>query len=112
PRGDRPGLRPLLQPARDGGGRNRFVVVVANAASGIGKAVESILPRGNVMKHPALYMLAMALLASVPAAMAQPYPAKPIKIVIPFPSVNSMYIMTRLAVPKMTERMAQLIFVE
>src|SRR5207249_2144688 len=81
-------------------------------ASGIGKAVESILPRGNVMKHPALYMLAMALLASVPAAMAQPYPAKPIKIVIPFPPGNTMDIMTRLAGPKMTERMGQQIIVE
>src|SRR5260221_11485552 len=46
------------------------------------------------------------------AAPAQSYPAKPIKIVVPFPPGNTMDIMTRLVGPKMTERIGQQIVVE
>jgi len=64
------------------------------------------------MKHSVLYVFAMALIAPVPAATAQSYPAKPIKIVIPFPPGNTMDIMTRLIGPKITERVGQQIIVE
>jgi len=64
------------------------------------------------MKHPLLSVFAIVLIASPPAAMAQTYPTKPIKIVIPFPPGNTMDIMTRLIGPKMTERLGQPIVAE
>jgi tripartite-type tricarboxylate transporter receptor subunit TctC len=54
-------------------------------------------------------ILAWALSASV---SAQAYPAKPIRIVIPFPPGNTTDIMTRLIAPKMSERLGQPVIVE
>src|SRR5207302_9002029 len=45
-------------------------------------------------------------------AYGQSYPAKPIKIIIPFPPGNTTDIMTRLIGPKMAERLGQQIVVE
>src|SRR5579862_7469026 len=46
------------------------------------------------------------------AAGAQQYPAKPIRIVIPFPPGNTMDIMARLIGPKITERLGQNVIVD
>src|SRR3989440_4649469 len=54
--------------------------------------------------------LILALFVSL--AQAQPYPSKPIKIIVPFPPGNTMDIMSRLAAPKMSERLGQQIVVE
>jgi tripartite-type tricarboxylate transporter receptor subunit TctC len=64
------------------------------------------------MKHPLLRVFAMALIAAAFAAVAQPYPTKPIRIVIPFPPGNTTDIMSRLIGPKITERLGQPIVVE
>src|SRR5256712_4566824 len=64
------------------------------------------------MRWPGLFVLAGFAVVFAFAALAQPYPTKPIKIVIPFPPGNTMDIMTRLIGPRMTERMGQQIIVE
>ena len=46
------------------------------------------------------------------AAAAQAYPAKPIRIIIPFPPGNTVDIMARLIGPKMTERLGQNVIVD
>jgi len=52
------------------------------------------------------------LLAMAFSVRAQPYPSKPIKIIIPFPPGNTTDIMTRLIGPKIAERLGQQIVVE
>ena len=57
--------------------------------------------------------LASALLVAVTLAgvatptIAQSYPTRPVRIIIPFPPGNTMDIMARLIAPKMTERLGQ-----
>ncbi len=64
------------------------------------------------MRHLVLGVFAMVAVATASAAMAQSYPTKPIRIVIPFPPGNTTDIMTRLIGPKMSERLGQPIVVE
>lgn len=45
-------------------------------------------------------------------AQAQPYPGRPIRVIVPFPPGNTMDIMSRLIAPKMSERLGQQIIVE
>ena len=57
-------------------------------------------------------LLFVLLLAVSFSGRAQPYPSKPIKIIIPFPPGNTTDIMTRLIGPKIAERLGQQIVVE
>src|SRR3954462_5055162 len=56
--------------------------------------------------------LAVAGIAAAQVPSGQPYPARPVRIVIPFPPGNTMDIMSRLIGPKMTERLGQQVLVE
>ena len=65
------------------------------------------------MQHPLLY--AFALLAGIgghAAALAQTYPAKPIRVIIPFPPGEAADIIARLLSPVMAERMGQQIVID
>src|SRR5882762_2271436 len=64
------------------------------------------------MGRPRVFVLAAFALGFASAALAQSWPSKPIKIVIPFPPGNTTDIMTRLIGPKMSERLGQPIVVE
>ncbi len=65
------------------------------------------------MKHLILRAFALAAtLGFACAAGAQQYPAKPIRIIIPFPPGNTMDIMARLIGPKMTERLGHNVVVD
>ncbi|HEX9434834.1 MAG TPA: tripartite tricarboxylate transporter substrate binding protein [Burkholderiales bacterium] len=57
-------------------------------------------------------ILAALTLGMCAMAQAQNYPAKPIRIVIPFPPGNTTDIMSRLIAPKMAERLGQQVIVE
>jgi len=59
----------------------------------------------------ALSVLA-AFLAMAPTLHAQPYPTKPIRIIIPFPAGDSLDTMSRLIAPRLTERLGQNIVVD
>ena len=50
--------------------------------------------------------------AIAPALHAQPYPSKPIRIIIPFPAGDSLDTMSRLIAPKLAERLGQNIVVD
>jgi len=66
------------------------------------------------MAHRMLRALffAAAALGIAGAALAQAYPTRPIRIVVPFPPGNTMDIMSRLIGPKLAERMGQPVVVE
>src|SRR5690349_24431343 len=57
-------------------------------------------------------LLALLIAAWAAAAPAQQYPAKPVRIIIPFPPGNTTDIMSRLIAPKMSERLGQQVVVE
>jgi tripartite-type tricarboxylate transporter receptor subunit TctC len=58
------------------------------------------------------FLIAASLIATIGAAGAQPYPNKPIRLIVPFPPGNTMDIMSRLIGPKMAERLGQQVIVE
>jgi tripartite-type tricarboxylate transporter receptor subunit TctC len=59
-----------------------------------------------------VFVLAALVLGLAPSVLAQSWPSKPIKIIIPFPPGNTTDIMARLIGPKITERLGQPIIVE
>jgi tripartite-type tricarboxylate transporter receptor subunit TctC len=65
------------------------------------------------MVHSMARALSFALIMGMAGvAGAQQYPAKPIRIVIPFPPGNTMDIMARLIGPKVSERLGQNVIVD
>jgi len=66
----------------------------------------------NSLKSGMIYILGLMMLVLSPWSLAETYPARPIKIVIPFPPGNTTDIMTRLIAPKLQERLGQAIIVE
>jgi len=59
-----------------------------------------------------IFVLAAFVLGLAPSVLAQSWPSKPIKIIIPFPPGNTTDIMARLIGPKIAERLGQPIIVE
>jgi tripartite-type tricarboxylate transporter receptor subunit TctC len=64
------------------------------------------------MRHLRIFLLAAFALGFASAALAQSWPTKPIKIVVPFPPGNTTDIMSRFIAPKITERLGQPVLVE
>jgi tripartite-type tricarboxylate transporter receptor subunit TctC len=56
--------------------------------------------------------LLLALCAAVPPVAAQTYPAKPIRIIVPFPPGGTSDILSRLIGPRLTEKWGQPVIVE
>jgi tripartite-type tricarboxylate transporter receptor subunit TctC len=57
-------------------------------------------------------MLAASALGFAAAALAQSYPSRPIKVIVPFPPGDAVDILSRLIGPKVSERLGQPIVVE
>ena len=57
-------------------------------------------------------LVCLAFLLCAGAAAAQTYPARPIRLIIPFPPGETMDIMSRLIAPQMGERLGQQVVVE
>ena len=59
-----------------------------------------------------VFVLAAFALAVAPAVLAQSYPSRPVKVIVPFPPGDAADILSRLIGPKMSERMGQPVVVE
>ena len=64
------------------------------------------------MKYLLRCMLAFASLSLCAGALAQAYPAKPIRIVVPFPPGGTSDILSRLIGPKLTEKWGQQVVID
>ena len=64
------------------------------------------------MRRLRVFVLAAFALAVTPAALAQSYPSRPVKVIVPFPPGDAADILSRLIGPKMAERMGQPVVVE
>jgi tripartite-type tricarboxylate transporter receptor subunit TctC len=59
-----------------------------------------------------LAVTALALAATVPAALAQQFPAKPIRLVVPYPAGGATDVVARLVADRMSKDLGQQIYVE
>ncbi len=64
------------------------------------------------MRPLRVFVLAAFALGFVSAALAQSYPSRPVKVIVPFPPGDAADILSRLIGPKMAERMGQPLVVE
>jgi tripartite-type tricarboxylate transporter receptor subunit TctC len=66
------------------------------------------------MRQSLLHAFALAVVASALAggALAQSYPSRPVKVIVPFPPGDAADILSRLIGPKVAERMGQPVIVE
>jgi tripartite-type tricarboxylate transporter receptor subunit TctC len=64
------------------------------------------------MRQLRVLVLAAIALGFAAAALAQSYPSRPVKVIVPFPPGDAADILSRLIGPKMAERMGQPVVVE
>jgi len=64
------------------------------------------------MRRLRVFVLAAFALGFAPAVLAQSYPSRPVKVIVPFPPGDAADILSRLIGPKMAERMGQPVIVE
>jgi len=64
------------------------------------------------MRRLRVFVLAAFALGFAPAVLAQSYPSRPVKVIVPCPPGDAADILSRLIGPKMAERMGQPVIVE
>jgi tripartite-type tricarboxylate transporter receptor subunit TctC len=72
----------------------------------------SCTPEGGIMSSRCAWLVAIGLALGAATALAQSYPAKPIRIIVPFPPVGAADILTRTIGQKLTESWGQQIIVD
>src|SRR6185437_8636399 len=68
--------------------------------------------RRAAMRRVRLLVVAAFALGFVAAALAQSYPSRPIKVIVPFPPGDAVDILSRLIGPKVSDRLGQPMVVE
>jgi tripartite-type tricarboxylate transporter receptor subunit TctC len=64
------------------------------------------------MRPLASFLLAVSIVFAVPAALAQNFPEKPIRFVVPFPPGGGNDILARQLAPKMAESLGQPVVID
>lgn len=80
-------------------------------ASGILK-IDSLSFIENAVNNPFKCLYATIALAAASATLAQPFPSKPLRIIVPFGAGSTIDIMARTIAPKLTEALGQNVIVE
>jgi tripartite-type tricarboxylate transporter receptor subunit TctC len=72
------------------------------------------LPSTTIFKRPCLGLTGLAIvgMTCTGAALAQPYPAKPVKIIVPYAAAGGTDILSRIVADKLTQALGQSFIVE
>jgi tripartite-type tricarboxylate transporter receptor subunit TctC len=85
-----------------------FDVITRVAAAGS----LALLLWGRVTRRKSMKRLLMALVAAPCVAFAQPYPSKPVRMIVPFPPGGQLDLIARIVQPKLHEFLGQPVLIE
>ena len=66
----------------------------------------------KITRPPALSLLSISIVCATGAVWSQPYPAKPVRVIVPFPPAGANDIVARIVLPRVAEQTGQLFIIE